>query len=88
VNLERACGAFACQPWLAVYVETERGGDLYFTSLDNFTLNYRSRKAATADWKMGADWRKRYAKDPNVVHMRFDFATSGAWGTALRGEPT
>src|SRR5438105_10956352 len=54
-----ACRAFACEPWIAVYVETAESAHLYLTSLDNFDRKYRSRLARSSDTpKMGKeDWK-------------------------------
>jgi hypothetical protein len=73
-----ACQAFACDPWIAIYVETSGMSDLYLTSLDNYDKNYRGKKAkAIDDWKMNEKARTQYENDPNVKHVRMIFDTKG-----------
>jgi Holliday junction resolvase-like predicted endonuclease len=31
-----ACQAFACEPWIAIYVEAENNAEVYLTSLENY----------------------------------------------------
>jgi len=69
-----ACIAFACEPWIAVYVETSDFGDLYLTNLGNFDKRYGG-----TDWKMGEKHRELYDKDPNIKHIRFEFHTTSWW---------
>ena len=80
-KLRNACAAFACEPWLAVYVETSKSADLYLTSLDHYDRNYRSTKSRTMDtWKMGAKDKRAYDVDPNVRHISAAFsATNWTW---------
>ncbi len=71
-----ACKAFACDPWIAVYVETSGTADLYLTSLENYDKNYRGKKAkAIDDWKMNEKARAEYENDTNVRHVRIVFDT-------------
>jgi hypothetical protein len=72
-----ACKAFACEPWLAVYVETLDSADLYLTSLAHYDEKYRSREGrALDDWKMGNKYTEEYDKDPEVKHVRMTFRTT------------
>ena len=41
-KLLSACEAFNCEPWIGIYVETEKFADLYLTSLENYDKNYRT----------------------------------------------
>jgi len=69
-----ACKAFACDPWIAVYVETSESADLYLTSLKNYDEKYRGRAGKAIDnWKMGEKDKERYEKDPDVKHIRIEF---------------
>ena len=69
-----ACKAFACEPWIGVYVETLNSADVYLTSLKNYDEKYRGRKGkAIDDWKMRKKDKKLYEKDPNVKHVRIEF---------------
>jgi hypothetical protein len=45
-----ACKAFACDPWLAVYVEATNEADIYLTSLKNYDEKYRREGKAVDDW--------------------------------------
>ena len=76
-----ACNAFACEPWIAVYVETLKYADVYLTSLENFDREYRGEKAKAIDtWKMTKKYKERYEQDPNVKHIRIEFhATNWEW---------
>jgi hypothetical protein len=71
-----ACKAFACEPWVAVYVETSDAADAYLTSLSNYDNKYRRREGkAIDDWKMGKKDKERYENDRAVRHVQFDFRT-------------
>lgn len=76
-----ACKAFACEPWIAVYVEASEYADVYLTSLKNYDEKYRGRGGkAIDDWKMRKKHKERYKKDPNVKHIRIEFrATNWDW---------
>ena len=68
-----ACRAFACAPWVAVYVETSDEADVYLTSLDNYDRNYRTAGKKVDDWKMCPKHREKYASDANVLHIHMSF---------------
>jgi hypothetical protein len=72
-KVQRACRAFACDPWVAVYVEATNEADVYLTSLDNYDCNYRIPGKAVDDWKMCPKYRERYASDSNVLHIHLNF---------------
>ena len=73
-KLLRACKAFGCEPWIAVYVETEDYGDLYLTSLENYDAKYRgNRRRKIDDWKMSKRARRMYQLDPKVKHLHIKF---------------
>jgi hypothetical protein len=76
-----ACEAFACDSYIAVYVETVNYADLYLTSLAHYDQKYRAREGrALDDWKMGKKYTEEYDKDPDVKHVRMDFrATNWEW---------
>ncbi len=76
-----ACKAFACEPWIAVYVETVTSADIYLTSLENYDMKYRGKAGRARDaWKMKRRNREEYDKDPNVMHMRIKFhVTNWDW---------
>jgi hypothetical protein len=72
-----ACEAFACTPYLAIYVETVDFADLYLTSLAHYDTKYRSKEGrALDDWKMGTKYVEEYYKDPEVKHVRMAFQTT------------
>jgi len=67
----QACKDFACEPWIAIYVEASDSADLFLTSLDNYDAKYRGNTyKEIEDWKMGENYRQQYARDPNVRHLR------------------
>ena len=77
-KLVGACNTFGCAPWIAVYVETSNDADIFLTSLAHYDEAYRSRKAKQIeDWKMSRAFRERYADDPSVKHLRFNFDKTG-----------
>lgn len=72
-----ACKAFACEAWIAVYVETLEFADVYLTSLENYDEKYCGKNGrAIDDWKMRKKDKERYEKDPNVNHIRIEFHTA------------
>ena len=81
-KLMDACQAFACEPWIAIYVETTGHAEVYLTSLRNYDQEYRSKTKRAIDvWKMNANHRERYERDSSVKHIRLDFhATNWTWG--------
>jgi Holliday junction resolvase-like predicted endonuclease len=69
-----ACKVFACEPWIAVYVETSGSSDVYLTSLKNYDEKYRGREGkAIEGWKMWKRDKARYEEDPDVKHIRIEF---------------
>ena len=74
-KVKKACEAFACEPWIAVYVEKFESADLYLVSLEHYDHRYKGAKdRAIDDWKMGEKYRIEYENDPNVLHIRMDFS--------------
>ena len=67
-KLHTACADFGCEPWIAVYVETEDYADFYLTSLTHFDAAYHSRS-----WQMSRKAKGAYDRDPHVAHVRLDF---------------
>ena len=81
-KLQKACDAFSCVPWVAVYVETTRSSDLYLTSLKNFDDKYRS-EAQTEGWKMSPGYKKRYEDDKEVKHIEIAFQVKCWWPSSV-----
>lgn len=74
-SLVEACKDFDLEPWIAVYVETESGADLYLTSFENFREKYAGDKGlAILSWKMSKEHRQKYSSDENVMHLRIEFS--------------
>ncbi len=68
---KQTCEDFNCETWIAIYVEASDSADLFLTSLDNYDMKYRGNNGkAIEDWKMGENYLKKYALDPNVHHLR------------------
>lgn len=86
-KLLQACEDFACEPWLAIYVETSKSADLFLTSLEHYDSTYRPKKSRAIDtWKMGGKDAQAYELDPDVGHVRITFNGSNwPWpvGTGL-----
>ncbi|MBI5583325.1 MAG: hypothetical protein HY892_05850 [Deltaproteobacteria bacterium] len=73
-----ACTAFACEPWIAVYVESTMSADLYLLSLTHYDSHYKSTRGRAIDaWKMSKHYRETYTRDPEVQHIHMEFNTSG-----------
>ncbi len=69
-----ACQAFACEPWIAIYVEASKAAYIYLTSLNNYDEKYRSKADNKIDdWKMKERYKEMYRKDPEVKHIRIEF---------------
>jgi len=75
-----ACRAFACSPWIGVYVEGENYANIYLTSLENYDAKYRRPDRAVDVWRMGPRDRLAYRRDSSVKNLRIVFhATNWAW---------
>jgi len=74
-----ACQAFACEPWVGVYVEMADAADIYLTSLENYDAKYRVAGRAVDDWKMTRKHRQAYTDDPDVKHIRVAFHVGNWW---------
>jgi Holliday junction resolvase-like predicted endonuclease len=72
-KLAEACEAFACDQWIAVYVEASNDADIYLTSLDNYDRNYLDEQAKIQSWKMSDNERQRYDNDTEVKHIKIEF---------------
>lgn len=82
-KLLAACEAFACEPWIAVYVEADEFADLYLTSLAHYDEKYRGKNGrAIDDWKMTEKLRAQYDADPEVKHIRIRFEATHWWETS------
>jgi len=72
-----ACKAFACKPYIAIYVETIDSADLYLTSFAHYDEKYRYREGRKMDdWKMGPKYTEMYDNYPDVKHIRMTFSTT------------
>ncbi len=79
-KLRDACDAFACEPWIAVYVEVTSSADLYLTSLKNYDGKYRGKeRRASEDWKMTESQKREYAGDSEVKHIQIEFHDDSWW---------
>jgi hypothetical protein len=66
--------AFACEPWICVYIETTNYADIYLMSLDHYDTKYRSNPDNKNDtWKMGEKNKQEYEKDSNLKHIKIVF---------------
>jgi len=67
----QACEYFACEPWIAIYVEKSDSADLFLTSLKNYDEKYQLNvDKAIEDWKMGEKYLQKYALDSNIHYLR------------------
>jgi hypothetical protein len=77
-----ACRAFACEPWIAIYVECTVRTDLFLLSLEHYDQEYRGKaNRAIDDWKMGEKHKRVYENDPDVKHVLMEFSRS-SWNWA------
>ena len=74
-KIAQACQAFNCEPWLAVYVETSHGGDLYLLPLEVYKERYRYliRKTKGDYWQMKPKYKKLYDQARDVMHIKIKF---------------
>lgn len=73
-----ACLSYACEPWIAVYVESLDFADIFITSLKNYDQKYRGNNDKVIDdWKMGKTYREQYKNDPNIQCIEIKFDVSG-----------
>ncbi len=88
-KLINACEAFACEPWIAIYIEASMFAELYLTSLKNYDKKFRGKEGKKLeDWKMTDHYRKMYEADPDVLHIRFNFDFhKWNWGCKIKGKP-
>ena len=71
----KACEAFACTPWIAIYVEQSQTADLFLLSLEHYDHKYRGKIGrAIDDWKMGDKYKKMYENDSNIKYIHMDFS--------------
>ena len=77
----KACEAFGCEPWIAIYVEWQEEADLYLLSLEHYDKEYRGKLNRAMDyWKMGKKHIQKYQNDPDVKHIHMQFcSTSWNW---------
>jgi hypothetical protein len=79
-KVQSACEAFGCEPWIAVYVESECAADLFLTSLVNYDSKYRARDDGEIDaWKMTDKQILVYAADAEIRHIHVAFADKNWW---------
>ena len=77
-KIKKACRAFACKPWIAVYVETTTEADLFPTSVQNYDQKYRTGRDIDS-WLMVPKAMRRYAADSEVMHLHIDFRDENWW---------
>ena len=79
----RACEAFGCEPWIAIYVEWEQEADLFLLSLIHYDERYRGKEGRAMDyWKMGKKSLEEYEKDQEVRHIHMSFSSS-SWNWSI-----
>lgn len=72
-KLLHACDCFACEPWLAIYVEAADGADLFLTSMEHYDEKYGKKDTRVRSWKMDELTYEKYKEDPDVRHINFIF---------------
>ncbi len=76
-KVKDACKAFACEPWIGIYMEAAKEADIYLTSLKNYNSKYRKLGNTTGEWKMSGGFKEKYEKDSNVIHIHITFEIGG-----------
>jgi len=79
VKVEEACKAFACEPWIGVYVETTNYADIYLTSLEHYDKKYRKKDRVLDDWEMAEKYKKQYVSDEQIKHLHIKFENLKHW---------
>ncbi len=74
-KLTEACEAFACEPWIAIYVETRQAADLYLTSLKNYETTYGRAATVIAGFQMTDKLKQKYASDRQVKDVHIEFSS-------------
>jgi hypothetical protein len=66
--------AFGCEPWLAIYVEANEGGDLYLASLRDFDSIYTKLAGnPRSAWRMTTKFRNAYSENVSICHVKISF---------------
>jgi len=78
-KVKEACKAFACKPWIGVYVETTNYADIYLTSLEHYDKKYRKKDRVLDDWKMAEKYKKQYVSDEQIKHLHIKFENLKRW---------
>ncbi len=74
-KLTDACEAFACEPWIGIYVETRQAADLYLSSLKHYEAAYGSAATVIAGFQMTDKLRQKYSSDLQVKHVHIEFSS-------------
>lgn len=72
-KVQEACEAFACKPWIGIYVETADYGDIYLMSLSHYDNKYGKKGKILDDWKMTEKYKKLYDTDEQIKHLHIKF---------------
>jgi len=73
MKVEEACKAFACEPWIGIYVETADFADIYLMSLSHYDNGYRKKDKILDDWKMTEKYKQLYNSDEQIKHLHIKF---------------
>jgi len=74
-HLAKTCADFGLTPWIAVYVETKKGADLYLTSFENYKQKYAGNEGLTMlRWDMREKNRQSYNEDEAIMYLRIEFS--------------
>jgi Holliday junction resolvase len=69
-----ACDAFACEPWIGIYIETSEAADIYLLSLDHYDKTYSNRPdSKSGNWKMDLKNKQKYEEDNAIKHIKIQF---------------
>ena len=80
-----ACLAFGCEPWIAMYIESESDAHLFLTSLENYDQKYRKQGKVVDAWSMRRADREKYEHDPEVRHIHIQFSDNNwVWNSLTK----
>jgi Holliday junction resolvase-like predicted endonuclease len=76
-NIEKACKAFRCSPYVAIVVDGKDVIRVFITSLAR--LLYYFPKKPFSGWKMTPSHLTRYANDPQVMAFELEIKQGNWW---------
>jgi hypothetical protein len=73
IKFNNACIAFACEPWIGIYVETMDEGFMFLTGFSNYENKYINKGSKVLTWNMTDKYIEKYRNDSNVKYININF---------------